>query len=799
MGQLLRGHSQRLRAPAHMPPLWRPTIVAVCVFGLLTTVNSGNSPGWTAFDNVGETLAAAFAAVACTVRAVRERTLQLKSSGASSRGWIVWSLIAAGAAAWTAGQAGWTVWETGFGLAPPTPSPLDAAFLVFPVLTVGGLLGMVQTPAGRLSQLRAVAEGLFIAGGFFLLNWVLFIGPVIAEGTGTVFGEAVNLAYPTLDAVALGAVLFVAVRGSEDPPPGLKLLGLGIVCLAVADSAFWYLSAVDSQFPGVTGLDTGWVAGFVLIALAALDHRPHRPRERKDTRGRVLVALPFLPAAAGVVAMPIVWLATGSLGPWGPLLAIVGVVLGLCAVLYLAVMYENDALTRDLHERTVELRALADQLRHQAYHDPLTGLANRVLLNDRAAHAFARSLRRASVVAVIALDVDGFKRVNDGHGHEAGDELLRSFALRLQEAARPEDTVARMGGDEFVVLIDAVNAVEDAVVLAERLHEAIRPKFVLAETEQSVTVSIGVACGSAKTTSFEQLLCDADVAMYAVKAGGRDAVELFRHNMHQQARERYRLQADLHRALDDDELWLLYQPEFTVAGGQLSGFEALVRWNHPTHGLMGSDQFIPIAEESGLIVPLGRWVLREALSQAVAWDSLEDAAPRLSISINVSGAQLKAPSLVTDVESAIGSAGIDPGRVVLEITETALVEDSRTVVEALHALKRLGVRIAIDDFGTGYASFAYLRRVPVDILKVDRSFVAASSNDARARGLLEAMIGIGHTLSLVTVGEGVEQPGQLATLEGVGCDLAQGYLLSRPLSVEDAGGLITDRTPVPIA
>lgn len=479
MGQLLRGHPHRLRAPAHMPPLWRLTIVAVCIFGLVTTLNAGNSPGWTAFDNIGETLAAAFAAVACAVRAVRERTLQLKSSGGSSRGWIVWSLIAVGTAAWTAGQAGWTVWETGFGDAPPTPSPLDAAFLVFPVLTVCGLLGMVHTPAGRLSQVRAVAEGLFIAGGFFLLNWVLFIGPVIAQGTGTVFGEAVNLAYPTLDAVAVGAVLFVAVRGSEEPPPGLKLLGLGIVCLAVADSAFWYLSAVDSQFPGVTGLDTGWVAGFVLIALAALDRRPHKPRERKNSRGKALVALPFLPAAAGVLAMPIVWLATGSLEPWGPLLAIVGIVLGLCAVLYLAVMYENDALTHDLHERTVELRALADQLRHQAYHDPLTGLANRVLLNDRAAHAFARSLRRASIVAVIALDVDGFKRVNDNHGHEAGDELLRSFALRLQEAARPEDTVARMGGDEFVVLIDAVNAVEDAVVLAERLHEAVAPKLSL--------------------------------------------------------------------------------------------------------------------------------------------------------------------------------------------------------------------------------------------------------------------------------------------------------------------------------
>jgi len=285
MRRPLRGHLHSLRPWGPGRSLWLPVAAAVGVFGVLTTVNAGDGTVWTAFDNVGETLAATIAAIACGARAWRERTAHTATAGVPGRGWIVWSLIAAGTGAWAAGQAGWTVWETGLGGSPPTPSPLDGAFLAFPVLVVGGLLGMVQTPAGRLSQLRAVMEGLFIAGGFFLLSWVLFIGPVIADGTGTVLGEAVNLAYPTLDAVALGAVLFVAVRGGEDPPRGLALLGLGIVCLAVADSAFWYLSAVDSAFPGVTGLDTGWVAGFALIALAALDRRSQRtrPREHADS------------------------------------------------------------------------------------------------------------------------------------------------------------------------------------------------------------------------------------------------------------------------------------------------------------------------------------------------------------------------------------------------------------------------------------------------------------------------------------------------------------------------------------
>ncbi len=925
----------RVSWPGSRTPLL--AIAAVGTFGVLTTLNAGNAPGWTAFDNIGETVAATLAALACAMRARSEYAVPHEPEDRQSRGrgWIVWALIAAGVGAWAMGQAGWTVWEAAAGVSPPAPSVLDAGFLAFPLLAVCGLLGMVQTPAGRLSQMRAVAEGLFIAGGFLLLNWVLFIGPVLAEGTGSAFGEAVNLAYPLLDTVALGAVLFVATRGNADPPRGLALLGLGIVCLAVADSAFWYLSAVDSKFPGVTGLDTGWVAGFMLIAFAALAtgrshasdaregdgdaHAEARSRskaqsaphdaERGSRWGRhAFLALPALPAALGILAVLVRWLVQGSVSSEGTLLAIMAAVLGLGVLLYLVVMYENEALTRDLRQRTAEVRAteryyralvqhssdvvmvveedltisylsdsvfdifgyrpqeligrelnalgrsgaealttaldrstlvpvqanrvewmlsdatgrvryadstitnrvgdphigafvvntrdatdqvaLAEQLRHQAFHDPLTGLANRALLNDRAIHAFARSLREGSKVAVITLDVDAFKRVNDTHGHEVGDELLRTVAQRLQSVARAQDTVARIGGDEFVVLLDAVDAAEDAVGLAERLHEAMTPKFVLGESEQSITVSIGVACGAAQTTSIEQLLCDADIALYAVKAGGRDAVELFKPGMHQQARERYRLQADLRKALEGEELWLLYQPEFDVAGGGLTGFEALVRWNHPTHGLMGPERFIPVAEESGLIAPLGRWVLEEALRQAVAWEELGDRQSPLTISVNVSGAQLKAPSFAVDVKDALERTGMDPSRVVLEITETALVEDSRTVIEVLHALKELGVRIAIDDFGTGYASFAYLRRVPVDILKVDRSFVASSGQDRRSRELLQAIVGIGHTLSLVTIGEGIERPEQLATLKDIGCDLAQGYLLGRPLSVQDAGRLI---------
>ncbi len=276
--------------------------------------------------------------------------------------------------------------------------------------------------------------------------------------------------------------------------------------------------------------------------------------------------------------------------------------------------------------------------------------------------------------------------------------------------------------------------------------------------------------------------------MYTVKAGGRDAAQLFQPGMHRQPRERQRLRSDLCKALENDELWLLYEPRYDIVEDRLDGFEALVRWNHPTHGLVRPDRFIALAEESGLIVPLGRWVLAQALRQAAAWDRIEPGADALSISVDVSPVQLKAPSLLGDVSDALGRSGIAPERVVLEITESSLIEDSHGAIGVLHALKKLGVRIAIDDFGTGYASFAYLQQMPVDILKIDRSFVATSG--ARGRELLEAIVSIGRTLSLLTVAEGIEQPDQLAMAKSIGCDLAQGYLLGRPLPAEETRHLI---------
>jgi diguanylate cyclase (GGDEF)-like protein/PAS domain S-box-containing protein len=919
-------HTRTRATPlSHSKLPWLTALAFTLLFVALTTAFEGEAPGWTAFDDIGELLAAACASAACVVRARRERSLhaslwELRRSDRTRsfevalqrQTWIAWTLLTVGVSLWAVGQAGWSVYEVGLGATPPSPSWLDILFLGSPVLIVAGLLAMVRTPAGRLSHVRGAAEAVFIAVGFLLLSWTA-LGPAIVSSKAPALSEAVNLAYPTLDAMALAAVLFVALRRAGDPPPGLGLLAAGIVCVALSDSAFWYLSAHGSV-AGATPLDSGWVAGFLLIALAALRRGCGRSIYQRLARRRLLLIVPAVPVAAGAFALAAGWLVDGSILADEVPLGILGVLALFGAALIVAISYENRVLVDNLEdvvrERTSELRAneryyralvkrssdmvmvvdgelkiryvsdsvrstfgrppaelvgarldafgeeasqalaqalerstlapeqplrvkwaltdgsgrlraaestitnllsdeqvrgfvlntrddteraaLEEQLRHQALHDPLTGLANRALLADRARQAFLRSRRTGGSVAVMALDIDSFKHVNERMGHQAGDELLRAVAQRLSETFRPEDTVARTGGDEFVVLLDAAPSGQLVQELAERVLEALRAPFELAGEECEVTASVGVAIDGAPHNNLEQLLSDADVAMYAVKTGGRDGVRLFEASMHKHARERLELQSDLREGLKRDELWLLYQPEFGDGGTELEGFEALVRWNHPTHGLLGPDRFIPLAEETGLIVPLGRWVLQEALRHAAAWPPADGGRP-LTISVNLSTVQLGSPSLISDVRAALEQSGIDPARLVLEITESALIDSSDHAVEVLRELKALGVRLAIDDFGTGYASIAYLQKIPLDVLKVDRSFVTSSEDGERGRELLETIVNIGRALSLETVAEGVEQPSQLATVTEVGCDLVQGYLLGRPLSEKGARALIAER------
>ncbi|MBG0566289.1 EAL domain-containing protein [Actinoplanes aureus] len=427
-------------------------------------------------------------------------------------------------------------------------------------------------------------------------------------------------------------------------------------------------------------------------------------------------------------------------------------------------------------------RALEYDLRHQALHDGLTGLPNRKLLLDRLEHALTRSRASGEQIALLYLDLDGFKRVNDSLGHNAGDLLLRTAAERLTAVLRPHDTVARLGGDEFAVLLEGASPpVVEA--LATACLEALARPFVVHAREALVTVSIGVVPDSARYTDADEVVRNADVAMYAAKDQGKNRFMIFENRMHEQLLNRLDQEARLRDAVHRGELRLHLQPVVGVPDGRMHGVEALVRWQDPERGLQQPGTFIPLAEETGMIVEIDRWILREACHTVRQWQQHSPQTAPDWVSVNLSAAHLELADLTGQVAYALAATGLSPHCLVLELTETVLMRDLAVTAARLQELRDLGVRIAIDDFGTGYSSLGYLRDIPVDVLKIDRSFITGLVGNGRQQELVSAVIQLGHTLGLRVVAEGIEDADQLALLTVMGCKFAQGYHLGRPEAV----------------
>jgi diguanylate cyclase (GGDEF)-like protein len=421
-----------------------------------------------------------------------------------------------------------------------------------------------------------------------------------------------------------------------------------------------------------------------------------------------------------------------------------------------------------------------DELQYRAVHDPLTGLPNRSLVLDRAEQMLARARRSQVPVTALLLDIDGFKQINNRFGRQTGDEVLRQVGARLDTLLRDGDTVGRLGGDEFVMLVDAVGLDAGPELVAERILDVLHQPIELPQTRHAPLVlaaSIGVATGL--PASAEHLLQDADLARTKAKSGGKDCYVLFESAMHTAARDRIHLEMDLANALQADQFFLLYQPMLDLESEQVVGVEALLRWRHPTRGVIPPDVFIPIAENNGEIVPIGRWVLEQACNEGAA---LQRYGYPLNISVNASALQLERTEFVAEVRKALCDSDLDPARLTLEITETVLMPQPDRTAQLLTELKAIGVRIAIDDFGTGYSSLAYLRQFPVDLLKIDRTFITGLTLSNEARALAHTLIQLGKALGLQTLAEGVEHRSQVRQLQREGCDLAQGYLFARPLT-----------------
>jgi diguanylate cyclase (GGDEF)-like protein/PAS domain S-box-containing protein len=449
---------------------------------------------------------------------------------------------------------------------------------------------------------------------------------------------------------------------------------------------------------------------------------------------------------------------------------------------------KGDSVIVALNDIT-ERKRLEEHLEHQAFHDQLTGLANRALFRDRVTHALARAARHRRTPAILFLDLDDFKRVNDSLGHNAGDELLRAVAQRLDTCVRTSDSCARLGGDEFAILLEDASCLDDAIRLAERIVPLLRSAFRLKDGIAHVGVSIGIAVSEGNTTA-DELLRDADLAMYLSKSGGKGRFTVFEKSMHAEVVRRTAMESDLRVALERNQFEIHYQPIVSISNGDVIGIEALLRWNHPERGRVAPGEFIPIAEESGVINDIGRWVLASACRECQTLTTQHPRPVALSLAVNLSGRQIQSPTLVADVREALEGSGLPPEQLVLEITESVLVHNDQETLDRLWELKRLGIQLAIDDFGTGYSSLAYLQRFPVDILKIDKSFTDRLGAGPDESPLSRAVVALGSTLSVRTIAEGVETRAQWERLRDLGCELGQGFLFARPMDGRDLQGLI---------
>jgi len=736
-------------------------------------------------SNVAQCVAPALAAVAGW------RTARAAEMPSTRRGW---GLLGTSAASWSLGQVIWTYYSIS-GSAAPFPSLADAGYLMAVPLALAGVWSL-STRSDRSTRVVSLVDGLIISGALISVSWPLVLGPSWRAGGDSVFTFALSLAYPVGDLAIASAVLMLVMRGGSRPSrTSISYLSLGLLLLSVADSVFVW-SSVRGTEQSISVADGCWIGGYLAIMLAARHARAAQSSDDHEAPSlqRALVPFTLVTAAVGVRVGLVL---TGH--PGDGFLTAVTVATGMLVLARsLITMQENRVLTRSLEDKIGELTAREAQLVHQAFHDPLTELANRLLFGDRVNHAINRSRRTDDLTAVLFVDLDDFKTVNDSLGHAAGDRLLVMVGNRLSGCVRPGDTVARLGGDEFGILLEEMEDDQHPSRVSARIMEALEMPFPLDGREVFTRASIGMALASTTgETDGEHLLADADVALYAAKSAGKSTYRKFERGMRAAAVERLELGQDLRRAVQHDQFVCHYQPIVDLVTGRVVALEALVRWDHPERGLLPPAAFIAMAEDTGAISGLGLLVLEMAATQAVRWREDGSVPGSVELHVNMSGRQLQDRELVSEVRRILATTGLPPATLVLEITESVAVNVGARHLERLVELRDLGLRLAIDDFGSGYSSLNYLRTLPFDILKIDRAF-AESDDGATDPVLLEAIVKLGRSLGIETIAEGIEREDQAATLRRLGCRRAQGYLFSPAVEAEAIPAFVAAaRHPLP--
>ncbi|GAA2502911.1 putative bifunctional diguanylate cyclase/phosphodiesterase [Winogradskya humida] len=689
-------------------------------------------------------------AVLATLLAVRI----VRLPGLDPRTRRAWRFIAAAFACKLAGQTSWLI-EDAVLHRDAYPAVADYLFFAFVPIMLPGLLLLPGASRGRADRVKHALDSLIVGASAFMMLWYLVLSPILEQRGIPASALFFSAGIPIGDLVLVLALAVLLLRRSTGADTSVRLLAVAVATLVVGDTSYAYIQLHDGFVSGMWS-DLMWFTCAYLLVLAA--HRRYREavQDPAATHAR-RTGTNWLPYGAIALAYALLGTLAGKLG----LFPLGGMIIGAILLTSLVVARQMYALREN---------------RELAVTDGLTGLANRTLVTERLAQLTAQPVREGKHAAVLLIDLDRFKPINDAYGHEAGDAVLCAVAAALRSVIRAGDTAGRLGGDEFAVILQNLPDAAVAERIAQRLVDALRTPVIFGEHVLGVEASIGVALRGPDAADAEVLLQHADTAMYAAKRSGRARYQVYTPELDPRARD-----TELRRAVAAGEMVVHFQPAVSLTDGSVKAVEALVRWNHPERGLLMPGEFIDFAEETGAVVPLGEWVLRDACRQVAGWHATIPGADRVRLSVNLSPKQVVQPGLVDIIRGILDETGFAAGKLILELTEGVVLEPDAQTVARLEELRDLGISIAVDDFGTGYSALSYLRRLPVNILKIDRSFVTGIADDPEARTVAEAIVRLGMAFRMSVVAEGIETAEQARVLADMGCGYGQGYHFYRPL------------------